>query len=302
MRRRFFFENGAGALLYSISKVHSFHVRAKRTRESGLATSGEGTGEASLSHETVSHAAMLGRSAQKRGRSFIFSGSEGALEQQRRRNLGLQLFVVDELELNLQVFVLQGQVFRQVEAQSRTQFAQCAIVGLLHGEIAFVRDALVAAHHVVTSHTLIFEVGRHFHESGEMDAYGAVDGHAALVGYAVDVQGFDAAKQRSGVELCAGCSVKLLGEGCFLPLVWVHLLTFDPHIETHRVFLGGRQFRPPCRIAHFGEELPRDQGNAPRDGDHIAFARFCDERIGIGGGMQGVFGALRFVGAARKEE
>ena len=138
MRRRFFFENCTGVLLYSISKVHSFHVRAKRTRESGLTTSGEGAGSASLSHETVSHAAMLGRSAQKRGRSFIFSGSEGALEQQRRRNLGLQLFVVDELELNLQVFVAQGHVFRQVEAQSRTQFAQCAIVGLLHGEIAFV--------------------------------------------------------------------------------------------------------------------------------------------------------------------
>ena len=74
----------------------------------------------------------------KEGKKFHFSGSEGALEQQRRRNLGLQLPVVDELELDLQVFVLQGQVFRQVEAQRRTQFAQCAIVGLLHGEVAFV--------------------------------------------------------------------------------------------------------------------------------------------------------------------
>ena len=44
----------------------------------------------------------------KEGEKFHFSGSEGALEQQRRRNLGLQLLVVDELELDLQVFVLQG--------------------------------------------------------------------------------------------------------------------------------------------------------------------------------------------------
>ena len=48
--------------------------------------------------------------------------------------------------------------------------------------------------------------------------------------------------------------------------------------------------------------MPRDQGNAPRDGDCIAFARFGDEWIGIGGGMQGIFGALGFVGAARKKE
>ena len=135
-----------------------------------------------------------------------------------------------------------------------------------------------------------------------MEAYVAVERHAALVGYAVNVQGFDAAKQRSGVELCAGGFVKLLGEGCFLPLVWVHLLTVDPHIETYRFLVGGRQFQPPCCVAHFGEELSRDQGNAPRDGDHIAFARFCDEWVGIGGGMQGVFGTLRFVFAARKEE
>ena len=135
-----------------------------------------------------------------------------------------------------------------------------------------------------------------------MEAYVAVERHAALVGYAVNVQGFDATKQRSGVELCAGSSVKLLGEGCFLLLVWVHLLTVDPHIETHRFGLGGRQSQPPCCVAHLGEELPRDQGNAPRDGDCIAFARFGDEWIGIGGGMQGVFGTLRFVGAARKKE